>query len=90
MPLAMSLIVAGYVRLADRDALETLRAHRVGMLAAANSVSELDTSGMLATLTEEIELIDAGLSRLSVGHEERKLASGGDQETSPTPRDPDR
>jgi hypothetical protein len=62
MPLAMSLIVDGYVRLRDRDALEKLRVHRITMLEAAKSVAELDNSRMLATLEEEIELISAGLS----------------------------
>jgi hypothetical protein len=90
MPLAMSLIVAGYVRLRDRDALEKLRVHRITMLEAAKSVAELDNSRMLATLEEEIELISAGLSGLNAGQDERKLAPGGDQEISPTIRDPDR
>ncbi len=32
MPLAISLIVDGYVRLGDREALKTLRVHRTTML----------------------------------------------------------
>lgn len=90
MPLAMSLIVDGYVRLGDRDALDKLRVHRVTMLDAATSVAELDNSRMLATLNEEIELIDAGLSALNAVDEARKPVPGGDQGISPTPREPDR
>jgi hypothetical protein len=90
MSLAMSLIVDGYVRLGDRDALENLRAHRRGMLDAAMSVTGLDNSRMLAALKDEVAMIDAGLSTLSAGHAEPKPASGGDQERLPTPRDPDR
>ena len=72
----MSLIVDGYVRLRDRDALQKLRTHRIEMLEAARSVVELDNTRMIAALMEEIELIDAGLSRLN------------DNEIPP--RDPDR
>jgi hypothetical protein len=90
MTLAISLIVAGYVRLRDRDALDKLRAHRTEMLAAARSVAEIDVSRMLATLKEEIELIDAGLSELNPRHDQRTPAPGGDQEPPPTPPDPAR
>ncbi|MCS3728736.1 hypothetical protein [Bradyrhizobium betae] len=81
MSLAISLIVDGYVRLADRDALETLRAHRAKMLEAATAVAEMDTSGMIATLNEDIEIIDAGLSRLKAWREEQERASGRPEAT---------
>lgn len=81
MPLAISLIVDGYVRLGDREALETLRAHRVEMLESARSIAEMDTSRMIASLKEEIEIIDAGLSRLKACREEQQRASGGPEAT---------
>lgn len=74
MPLAISLIVDGYVRLEDREALETLRAHRAQMLESARSIVEIDTSRMMASLREEIEIIEAGLSRLNAQREEQELA----------------
>ena len=77
MPLAMSLIVDGYVRLGDRTALETLRAHRAQMLESARSIAEMDTSLMMASLSEDIEIIEAGLSRLN--------AQRGQQELAPAP-----
>jgi len=88
MSLAMSLIVDGYVRLRDRDALEKLRAHRRDMLDAANSVTGLDNSRMRAALKDEIEMIDAGLVKLSAGHEETATFRGN-QESLPKPQDPD-
>jgi hypothetical protein len=90
MPLAISLIVDGYVRLRDREALEALRAHRVAMLEATRAVAELDISHMIATLNADIEIIDAGLSRLNALREEQKLAPRGSEATLPDdsgPRD---
>jgi hypothetical protein len=83
MPLAISLIVDGYVRLGDREALETLRAHRVGMQESARSIAEMDTSRMIATLKEEIEIVDAGLSRLNALREEQELAPAPLKQPSP-------
>jgi hypothetical protein len=83
MPLAISLIVDGYVRLGDREALETLRAHRVEMLESARSIAEMDTSRMIATLKEEIEIVDAGLSRLNDLREEQELAPAPLRQPSP-------
>ena len=91
MPLAMSLIVDGYVRLRDRTALEKLRTHRIEMLEAARSVVELDNTRMTAALMEEIELVDAGLSRLNALREQQTLAPDDPQPTSLDeigPRDP--
>lgn len=89
MSLAMSMIVDGYVRLRDRDALEKLRAHRRDMLDAAKAVTGLDNSRMLAALTDEIEMINAGLSKLGTGHEEQTAANPSDREIPPKPRGPD-
>ncbi|PSO18879.1 hypothetical protein [Bradyrhizobium sp. MOS003] len=74
MPLAISLIVDGYVRLGDRTSLETLRAHRVEMLESARSIAEMDTSLMMTSLEEDIEIIETGLSRLNAQREEQELA----------------
>lgn len=83
MPLAISLIVDGDMRLRDREALETLRAHRVEMLESARSIAEMDTSRMIATLKEEIEIVDAGLSRLNDLREEQELAPAPLRQPSP-------
>jgi hypothetical protein len=93
MPLAISLIVDGYVRLRDREVLETLRAHRVEMLESTRAVAELDITRMIATLNADIEIIDAGLSGLNALHDEQKLAPRGSEATLPDdsgPRDPPR
>ena len=83
MPLAISQIVDGYVRLRDREALETLRAHRVEMLQSTRAVAELDITRMIATLNADIEIIDAGLSRLNAPREGPKLAPGDSEATPP-------
>ena len=91
MPLAISLIVDGYVRLGDRQTLEALRAHRAEMLESTRAVAELDITRMIATLDADIEIIDAGLSRLDAVREEQKLALRGSEATLPDdsgPRDP--
>ncbi|TYL99271.1 hypothetical protein FXB40_04000 [Bradyrhizobium rifense] len=75
MPLALSLIVDGDVRLRDREALETLRAaHRVEMVESTRAVAERDITRMIATLNADIEIIDAGLSRLNAPREEQACA----------------
>lgn len=81
MSLAISLIVDGYVRLGDREALDKLRVHRIGMLEATRSVAELDITRMMAALKDEIEIVDAGLSRLNAIREEQKLAPGAPETT---------
>ena len=88
MPLAISLIVDGYVRLRNLEALETLRAHRVEMLESTRAVAELDITRMIATLDADIEIIDAGLSRLNAPREEEKLAPGGSEATPPNDSGP--
>ena len=50
MPLAISLIVDGYVRLRDREALETLRAHRLNMLESTRAVAKRDITRMITIL----------------------------------------
>ena len=93
MPLAISLIVDGYVRLGDREALETLRAHRVEILESTRAVAELDITRMIATLNADIEVIDAGLSRLNALHEQQTPAPDGSKGTplnEIAPRNPHR
>jgi hypothetical protein len=84
MPLAISLIVNGYVHLNDRNALETLRAHRAGLLDSARSIAGMDTGLMMATLTEEIAIIDAGLSQLDAWSEQQAHAPGRPRYPSPS------
>ncbi|QDP24074.1 hypothetical protein [Bradyrhizobium cosmicum] len=69
--------VDGYVRLGDREALQTLRAHRAAMLDSAKAIPGMDTSRTIATLAEDIEIIDAGLARLSPQREQQEFAPAG-------------
>ena len=58
-------IVAAYVRLRDRKALDDLRAHRGSLTAKLKSLpGPYDASKVIAQLDNEIAIIDAGLSLL--------------------------
>jgi len=58
-------IVAAYVRLRNRKALDDLRAHRGRLTAELESLpGPYDASKMIAQLDNEIAIIDAGLSLL--------------------------
>jgi hypothetical protein len=58
-------IVAAYVRLRNRKALDDLRAHRGGLTAELKSLpGPYDASKVIAQLDNEIAIIDAGLSLL--------------------------
>ena len=63
----MEQIVNGFVGSRNRDALEELRKHRLGLIADLNRVrSELnfDSSPALRDLAEDLAAIDAGFERL--------------------------
>ena len=64
MPRAIELIVDGYVRLGDRDALERLSVHRRHLLDSVKSHSGLDLRRTIRDLEDEIEIIGKGLSKL--------------------------
>lgn len=64
MPRAIELIVDGYVRLGDRDALERLSVHRRHLLDSVKNLSGLDLSRTIRDLEDEIEIIGKGLNNL--------------------------
>ena len=64
----MKVIVGGYVRLADRGALEGLEAHHRLLLLAMRSNGDAELNGpMTRVIEEEIAIIEAGLQKLAAG-----------------------
>ena len=62
---AIERIVAAYVKLRNRKALDDLRAHRHRLATELRSVSgPLDLSSSIRLLEKEIAIIDAGLAEL--------------------------
>ncbi|WP_342728590.1 hypothetical protein AAFG07_19055 [Bradyrhizobium sp. B097] len=63
---AIEQIIAGYVSLKNRQALEQLRDHRQHLLddVRTHSVPGFSPSVVNETLAEEIELIEGALARL--------------------------
>jgi len=66
---AMKMIVDGYVRLKDREALEGLRNHRRRLRqqlqdVRLDSLGTFDVSKSLQTFDAEVLVIEAGLERL--------------------------
>jgi hypothetical protein len=59
---SVHLIVEGYVRLKDRDALHDILAHRQDLLRQLVSVTGVDPSQAIAQVNEEITIIEAGLT----------------------------
>lgn len=64
MSQALQLIVAGYVKVKDRRALEGLLAHRREMLARLQAVTGINAASSVQTVQDEISLIEAGLEQL--------------------------
>lgn len=64
MSRSVELIVEGYVRLNDRDALEAILAHRQDLLRQLVAVTGVDPQRSIAQLSEEITIIEAGLATL--------------------------
>ena len=68
MAKTIELIVEGYVRLADRSALQSLKAHRQKLLHEIRTrpkVSGFDMSTkMMEQIEEELSFITAGLEKL--------------------------
>ena len=66
MSAAIKSIVDGYVRLQDRNALEELRAHRQKLrrLLEDQPKSWVDVSKSTQLLNEDLQEIEAGLTRL--------------------------
>ena len=64
MSLSVELIVEGYVKLNDRDALENILAHRHDLLRQLVAVTGVDPQQAIAQVNEEITIIEAGLATL--------------------------
>ncbi|KJC52564.1 hypothetical protein UB31_09775 [Bradyrhizobium sp. LTSP849] len=65
MSRSAELIVEGYVRLDDRDALHDMLVHRQDLLRQLTSVTGIDPNQAIAQLSEEIAIIEAGLATLA-------------------------
>jgi hypothetical protein len=64
MSRSVELIVEGYVRLNDRDALEGILTHRQDLLRQLVAVTGIDPKQAIAQVNEEITIIEAGLATL--------------------------
>jgi hypothetical protein len=64
MSRSVELIVEGYVRLNDRNSLEDILAHRQDLLRQLVAVTGVDPRHSIAQVSEEITIIEAGLSTL--------------------------
>ena len=64
MSSAMQIIVAGYVKIRDRRALEDLLAHRRKVLAELQAVTGVDPASSISVVQDEIGMIEAGLEEL--------------------------
>jgi hypothetical protein len=66
MPKAIEQIVAGYVTLKNRQALQEIRDHRQRLLhdSRMHSGSWVSVEGLNSVLQEEISIVDAALSGL--------------------------
>jgi len=64
MSRSVELIVEGYVRLNDRDALEEILAHRQDLLRQLVVVTGVDPRQTIAQVNEEITIIESGLATL--------------------------
>lgn len=65
MSRSVELIVEGYVRLSDREALEEILAHRQDLLRQLCAVTGVDPAQALAQVSQEITIIEAGLATLA-------------------------
>jgi hypothetical protein len=64
MSRSLELIVEGYVRLNDRDALEDILAHRRDLLRQLVAVTGVDPKQAIAQVSDEITIIETGLATL--------------------------
>lgn len=64
MSQALELIVAGYVKVKDRRALEDLLAHRRKILADLQRVTGIDPSRSVQAIQAEVKAIEGGLDQL--------------------------
>ena len=70
MTKAIECIVAGYVTLKNRQALEEIRAHRQRLLqnSRMQAGSWVSVKSLTSALEEEISIVDAALERLEDAH----------------------
>lgn len=64
MSRSLELIVEGYVRLNDRDALENILAHRQDLLRQLVAVTGVDPKQAIAQVSDEITIVETGLATL--------------------------
>ena len=64
MSRSVELIVEGYVRLNDRDALENILTHRQDLLRQLVAVTGVDPKQAVAQVSREITIIESGLATL--------------------------
>ncbi|SFI89044.1 hypothetical protein SAMN05216525_11586 [Bradyrhizobium sp. Gha] len=64
MSRSVELIVEGYVRLNDRDALENILTHRRELLRQLVAVTGVDPKQTVAQVSQEITIIESGLATL--------------------------
>ncbi|SFO33437.1 hypothetical protein SAMN05216330_102741 [Bradyrhizobium sp. Ghvi] len=64
MSRSVELIVEGYVKLNDREALEDILAHRQDLLRQLVVVTGVDPQQAIAQINGEITIIEAGLATL--------------------------
>lgn len=64
MPSSTEMIVAGYVKLKNRRALEDLRAHRHKLLADLHAISGINPANVVQVVQDELSIIEAGLEEL--------------------------
>ncbi|MCK1394121.1 hypothetical protein [Bradyrhizobium sp. 1] len=65
MSRSLELIVAGFVRLNDRDALHDILSHRQDLLRQLVSVTGVDPRQAIAQVSQEITIVEAGLATLA-------------------------
>ena len=64
MSRSLELIVEGYVRLNDRDALQDILAHRQDLLRQLAAVTGVDPKQAIAQVSDEITIVETGLATL--------------------------
>ena len=64
MSSAMQLIVSGYVKVKDLQALTELFEHRRKMLNDLNAVTGIDPANAISAVQDEITIIEAGLKEM--------------------------
>ncbi|WP_183714216.1 hypothetical protein [Bradyrhizobium sp. ERR14] len=71
MSRSVELIVEGYVKLNDRDALEAVLAHRQELLRQLHGVTGIDPKQAISQVSQEIAAIERALAELARGQTDR-------------------